>query len=534
MTTGFEGPVAGVVLAPAKGFFDALLGPKIEGIRRWAKERELQRQLSADKLEVVFRNYLERALFETSYIRSVAFPQVKIPLSQVYEPLLLENDAGQVMSIIDLKRSMRDFNIIDNAGMGKTTFAKNLFYEMAVNSDYVPILCSLRNYQKEVSFVDYTRAHLDEFDSYFDPEVYVRLIRSGKFFFIFDGFDEIVPDFQASVRSALEEFSSRSADCAILITSRPQENLPALTFNDTLRICPLTIDQAKSLLQRYDRVADSDVGSRLIEQLHLVPKELLASPLLVSLLYRTFGVGNSIAPRITGFYSDVYEALYKGHDLTKAGFFREKISELDIDEFRRTLQGFSFYCLVAGIIYWPSQDALVETIEKSLSLVSSKVQPRKFAADLILAVPFLIWEGNELRFVHRTFCEFFSAEFIVRSLHAESLLTQTQANDHWRTFAQTWEYVAELSPALGRRVFAVPLAEELLSKYGDKLLTPLEVCKESMRFIVSRKFDRTLFVKCSQDIEVFLTLILNLANQTPPIKAVRYSQSRAAEKRSGT
>ena len=483
MATGFEVPVAGAAFGQAKSFFDALAGPKIEEVKRWAKEKDLQKRITPEKLELVFRPYLSRALLEANAIRSVVFPQHHLPIEQIYEPLSLENShINNIFHDRFLDLYPRAI-IVDGAGMGKTTFAKFLFKTVALTRSQIPILCNLRNVKEEDIF-SYTRAQLDEFDNHFDHEIYSRLIRNGKFFFIFDGFDEVLPRYQDGVRSNLEQFSLRAPACPVLITSRKQANLPLPVGGIEFRLSPLARTQAESLVARYDSYADLDVGRRLTEQFDRVPSELLATPLYIALLYRTFAETGEISSHVTRFYSDVFEALYRGHDLLKAGFVRERVSGLDIDEFRRNLQAFSFYCLIAGTVSWTSEEQLVDSITKSLSLTASRISPRDFARDMMVAVPMLLLDGREYRFVHRTFAEYFAAEFIVISPDSEGFLKQIIDSDVWRTFTQSWDYLAEIAPALFRRVFTAPLGRKLLQHDLASHWSPLQMCKEAFVFVL--------------------------------------------------
>ena len=78
---GLDVKVAGSLLAkPATGFIEAILGPKIENIKQWAKENELKGQLDSSKLQKLFDKYLRRVYGHTSVITSIAFPQLKLPI----------------------------------------------------------------------------------------------------------------------------------------------------------------------------------------------------------------------------------------------------------------------------------------------------------------------------------------------------------------------------------------------------------------------------------------------------------------------
>ncbi len=154
MTSGIEGHIAGVAVGQAKGFVDALLGPTLERVRAWAKEKDLEDKLSLETLTRVFERYLQRSLTSAESLQSVVFPQRKLLMSMIYEPLTLEHHHGGRVNVRDLLRSPATSpsspahaTIIDQAGMGKSTFSKYLVGEVCKTTPHVPLLYNLRHYE---------------------------------------------------------------------------------------------------------------------------------------------------------------------------------------------------------------------------------------------------------------------------------------------------------------------------------------------------------------------------------------------------
>lgn len=471
--TGIESAAAGAAFSQAKGFVDALAGPSIERIRRWSLDRELRRQLAPDEIAKVVRRYLDRTLMLAAGIQSVVFPQTVLPLADTYEPLLLEsvpidNKKSETLSATELVASRGHATIVDQAGMGKSTFSKFLTTRVCESTDKVPILFNLRNYQAGESLIKALLREFHEFDRQFGEELFSALLVKGKFFIILDGFDEVTSQFQPDVRREIEFFAVKCGGSRVVLTSRPQANIPILAGGTRFHFRRLTTSQAHSLLSRYDKFANLNVGERLIKQLRAVPDGLLETPLLVALLYRTFGINNTIADHVTTFYSDTYEALFKGHDLTKAGFSRPKECHLDIDEFRRVLQLIAFHAVVQGNLAWSSEQALVDFVTDTLKRRNLQVDiARGVANDLTMAVSLVLRDGHEYRFIHKTFVEYFAAEFVARSTESKSLLGKLYASPIWPSLSVVVKFVNELSPALTRDIITAPAAREVL-KLGVK------------------------------------------------------------------
>ncbi|MBY0227161.1 MAG: NACHT domain-containing protein [Hyphomicrobium sp.] len=460
--TGVETVLAGATINQTKGFVEALLGPHIEKVRRWKLDRELQKNLQPEKLTMIFERHVRDTLTSCATIHSIVFPQHELSLEAIYEPLALEplTMRGPKSSMVlpqEIIRGIRHATIIDQAGMGKTTFAKYFTTRICRDTDKIPVFVNLRSYEGAESIESLLQRPLRELQREAGSNAFESLLTSGKFFVVFDGFDEVNPSWQSDVRRKLEEFAVQCGGSRILLTTRPQPNMPVLLGGHSYRIRRLTLQQTTSLLARYDKISGLEVGQNLTKELSVVPPELLETPLLVALLYRTYGANNTISRRLTAFYSDTYEALYRGHDLTKAGYIRKKESTLSIDEFRRFLQHFSFTAVVKSKVSWIGADEL----RSAIAFSSDGEKAGALECDLLTAVPLLVKDGAETRFIHRTFGEYFAAEFIARHADSQQLLGKLKDRFHWSEIYVVLRFINDLAPDLVRRVFSVPIALEL-------------------------------------------------------------------------
>jgi hypothetical protein len=129
-------------LKPVSSIVDALLGPKIESIRKSAKKRELRARLQDKTVNDLLENYFRRLLRRVSEIKTLVFPEQMLPLTTIYEPLLLAKTISQPSvdaairnessnkSVVDFTAQALEpgvnYLIVDAAGMGKSTFSKHL------------------------------------------------------------------------------------------------------------------------------------------------------------------------------------------------------------------------------------------------------------------------------------------------------------------------------------------------------------------------------------------------------------------------
>lgn len=445
------------------------------------------KNMSNHKDEVFITPYLKNLKQKANELSTIVFPQRKLNTNEIYEPLELSETSQDFNYLIDddkmekfEKENFIDYNsysksyfIVDQAGMGKSTFCKNLILRICDNSDRIPIFLELSQYNKELSLIENLCILLDTMTDKFSREKFKSLIEKGKFFIILDGFDELAKELQLQLQEDIRVLNEKKGDSSLLITSRPQEISPYLINSKRFQLKTLSEEQAKSILLKYDNYSNLYIGKKLINEFYKIPKKFLETPLLVGLLYRTYGFNNSIADKISIFYSEIYEALYKGHDLTKSGFVREKVSGLDIDNFREMLRVFSFLYILKSESNQNSYDILLALVDEAIEFCSIKPSSsRSFLEDLEYAVPLIIRDGKTYKFMHRTIAEFFAAEYITHSDNSSELIKNINNSTNYHSFLKAFEFIYEISPNLYLNNIIRPIAEKYVESYNASY-TPL-------------------------------------------------------------
>jgi hypothetical protein len=481
-----EERIALEAIKPASGFINALLAPKIEKVRKWASEKDLKGKVDSDALALTMERYLTKLSVRVSEITSITFPQLKLDIFKAYEPLYMtygSHFGGERKNIStdDLVGSNQtSMIIIDSAGMGKSTFSKYIVARLLHKSDRIPILFDLRKTDPALELIENLASELDLPGDKFNRDVFYKLLGLGKFFVILDGFDEAKVDHQEELAAQINNLSIKGGRNTLLVTSRPQDIIPELINSKPLRFIPFTLEQATSLLQRYDNVSKLEVGRRLINEIESVPAKFIESPLLVSLLYRTFGVNNSIADRISTFYDEIYHALYKGHDLiNKNGYAREKKSKLDFEDFRRLLRSLCQYMMLKRKTAFSSWSEAVSFIDKAAAVASVKPHSSSaFLDDLFVAVPLMQRDGTELKFFHKTLLEYFAAEYIIFNKSSITLLRKLFESPLAPSYAKVFEFLEDIDKPLFEAVITKSFAKQAkkLPLAGIRLSVAISTC----------------------------------------------------------
>lgn len=453
---------------PGLELISAALSPTVEKVKKWATEKELKGKLNSDALSLTMERYLIKLSGRVREISSITFPQLKLDIFEAYEPLfMVRNNYFDIINKLITAEELVSCPsgptiIVDGAGMGKSTFSKFIVAKLLFKSDRIPILFDLRKVDPKLDITDNIVTELDFPDEKFDRKLFYRLLKLGKFFVILDGFDEIPINHQHSLANQLHDISVKGGDNAILITTRPQEIVPDLINATSLRFAPFTLEQALSLLNRYDKISGLDIGERLSQEVSSIPSKFIESPLLVSLLYRTYGVNNSIADKISTFYDEIYHALYKGHDLiNKNGYAREKKSGLGFEDFRKLLRALCHYMMLKMKTSFKSlseADSFINNAAK-ISLATPN-STSSFLDDLFVAVPLMQRDGTEYKFFHKTLLEYFAAEYIIFNESSLSLLSKIFESPLASSFAKVFDFLNDMNSLLFESVITQKFALE--------------------------------------------------------------------------
>lgn len=430
-----------------------------------------------------FKEYLQRVYSYYSSSRTLVFGNQQKKLDDFYYPLNLEciigNEQEQKLNISTLQYEdnflpeFKKIIIVDNGGMGKSTIMKWLFLSVIKQRKGIPIFIELRKLKDKKTIVDEIIQELNPIDENLEREIVTKLISQGNFIFFLDGYDEISDEDREFVTTDLQSFIMKSDKNLFIMTSRPETALNTFSDFREFKVKKLLKKEAFELIKKIGN--NSDKSLRLIKKIEENNiqniDDFLQSPLLVSLLYKKFEHRENIPLHLQEFYYDVFEALFQDHDLTKGdSFVRNKKTKLAFTEFFQVLRELAFYTLKKGEIEY--NDAV---LTKYLQLVAKrlpniKFKPYDFIDDLVKAVPLFNKEGLEYRWSHKSFQEYFAAEFICRDTKEKQIdILRTM---HISEKAEKYSFVFNLCYDIDykpfRKALIIPYLEKFVRYFESK------------------------------------------------------------------
>lgn len=386
--------------------------------------KKLGNAINEDNVKKTLKEYIDKCFENNIFMNTIAFKNNRMILHDLYIPLTITrkkyDDTNNKESYIINESELKFINtyqkvlIVDNAGMGKSTLIKYLLIKVISEKLGIPVIIELRNLNKNIDILEYIRNQIPLINKELNIE---DLISKGGWIFLFDGYDEVIETDKEGVTKMLKEFIEKTNNNNNFVLSS-REDSALCAFGDFMKfnIEPLKNDEAFELIKKYDNYGK--ISERLIKELQnndtlKTIKEFLSNPLMVSLLYMAYRHIPTIPYEKSEFYNQVYNALFEEHDFTKEAFERKKKSGLSKTNFKIILSAIGFLSIQQSKIIFLETEFLnlVKTAINNMG-INIKVEAEQILNDVINAVPFFIKENSNIRWVHKSFSEYFAANFI--------------------------------------------------------------------------------------------------------------------------
>ncbi|MGS5013151.1 hypothetical protein CN483_16190 [Bacillus cereus] len=467
-----------VIKKSVGAIIDKWVQPKLEDIK---VRRNIDSQLESSFVEV-FNDYLVRTYEQNKFVNVIALGNNQVDINQIYQPLKISSETyGENYYITDYDNGL--FNkykkviIEDSAGMGKSTIMKKLFISCIEKNEGIPIFIELRKLQEETDIVDLIIAQLNSIHKEQDKQLVLDIINRGDFIFFLDGFDEIPFENKDKIVHKLKEFIAKSNNNIFLLTSRNDNVLSSFGQFKKFHINGMVFNEACDMIEKYDGILGFNLSDSIIKQINenieqdafkdLV--EFLEVPFLVSLIYLTYKHKRDVPVKKDQFYRKVYDALFEEHDLSKDGYKRRKYSGLSTDQLHKLLRKLGFMCLKENRIEY-NKDRLLSLIEKSIdSPYFENVKPHDVFQDLIYNVPLFIEEGFTYRWSHKSFMEYFAANFIFidNGDRKEEILERIMQSNKVPIYLNMLDLYYDIDQETFDKAIIYPILKDYIGYIGD-------------------------------------------------------------------
>lgn len=428
-----------------------------------------------EKLEVALKtayvDYLKSVGEKYTKSKSFFIRNQAVSLYSYYVPTGIQCGI-KTITLPSYENALKDNNhivITGTGGSGKTVLMKHLFLDCIKLKKHVPILIELRDLNSEK--LQLSEAIEDTLDSHgykVSGQYIIRAQKSGHFAFFLDGFDEVDHSSRKQVIREIKKIANKYPSCPILISSRPDDVFQGIEDFDLYRILPLNLADATTLITKlpFDEVIKNKFVENLVDNLFERHQSFLSNPLLLSIMLLTYSENAEIPSKLSLFYNQAYEALFQRHDAYKGGYSRDRLTDLDIQDFSRVFSLFALQTYEKRIFKMP-KTACLNFIEKSRDRLGKNFSAEDFLSDLLSAACLMLEDGLDIAYSHRSFQEYFVALHISM---ASPDVQEKLIERYWCNMSsdRVMYLLLEINPELVERALFVPKLQKLFAEIGVK------------------------------------------------------------------
>jgi predicted NACHT family NTPase len=305
---------------------------------------------AADKfrlhLNSSYKDYLACVAERHSKGKSFFIRHDPTTLYDFYVPIGVSNEKNKIphASISGIAAVNRFAVITGGGGSGKSMLMRHLLLDAIKHKQKVPVLLELRELNEDgQSLLDFIKDTLRSNRFSLDDDYIEKALKAGHFALLLDGLDEVALSSRKTVIKQLFQLVKNYDQNIILLSSRPEPEFSGWPAFSVFNVDALTLEQAVELVSKLP--FDDDLKAKFLrdlqDRLFAKHNSFLSNPLLLSIMLLTYGESADIPDKLSLFYSQAYETLFHRHDALKAGFQRDRLTKLNIQDFARVFSAFS-------------------------------------------------------------------------------------------------------------------------------------------------------------------------------------------------
>lgn len=406
MATGVEATAIGLagnlLKKPFEDFYNTCTASVKDFARAWMAAGAVDR--------------IEQTIEDLERIRTIVSRQVST-LSEIYFPAKLIYKKQKIgAETVGNVAPGKNILITGTAGQGKSVLMRYLAVQELRGGRRVPLFIELRRIDKATDLDALLRMQLNLHAGASSDEILNHLLKRGNITLFLDGFDEVPREFALGVRDKLHSLLTKYKTAQLLVSSRPGalcahlQDLPNLV---SAEVAELSESDFKPFLQKIG--TDDEVLQRLltaIEGSSTQVKQLLKTPLMLTLLVLTCGGKQQIPDTLPEFYDSLFRVLAIMHDETKPGYVREMATKLTYTELEQVFECFSFVSREKFDKTSLNPLQFEESVKAAVSYTNKECTVEGFKTDVSETVCLMVREGIDTTFIHKSIQEYYTARFI--------------------------------------------------------------------------------------------------------------------------
>lgn len=408
----------------------------------------------------------------------------EVNLKKFYYPSkLIIDDEPQTINQIEKIPTKENVVIQGTVGQGKSIFLRYLCSQELRKGIKIPVFFELRKIRRNTTLKQHLFEVLDIWGFDIDEDLFDFFANTGKFVLLLDGFDEIEPSLVSNLISELEIFSEKYPNLQIVITSRPDGGIEKSIWFKVFELAPLTEQDHEGVLNKL--INNQDQACSVLNALSdssTQIKELLTTPLMMTLLVFVYKAEQKIPEQFSDFYENLFQTLLMRHDKSKPGFVRVK--NCPVNE-RKLQELFEAFCFLASqkSLTTMKFDMIHDLTDRALNNTKIDCDASDFIKDISKIACLVVEEGLDFHFIHKSVREYHAASFIKRRPESFAIkYYQSMLSGKWSEWRQELNFLSQVDEYRFTKYFMIPYIEDLFTSYQIDLKTE-QPTKNSYKFM---------------------------------------------------
>lgn len=172
-------------------------------------------------------------------------------------------------------------------------------------------------------------------------------------------------------------------------------------------------------------------------------KEALVTPLMVNLFVFIYKEEQIIPQYVKDFYERLFDLVLRKHDNTKIDFEREVKSKLTSKQLHEAFRLLCCFCLKNEKITF-DEFLFRKIIDKTIIKLELTCSIDELLSDIVSVLCFIVKEGHQYTFIHKSIAEYYAAEYIAYYGSPEKLYEDVDENYiKYRNVCRFLKYIDE-------------------------------------------------------------------------------------------
>lgn len=384
---------------------------------------------------------LYRKIDQVRKVKTIWQVDKAVDLTEFYcdSHVIIDGNRTKIHQLTDLSEG--NLLIQGIAGQGKTIFLRYLCsIELAIGN-YIPLFLELRRISKTHSLRDRIYMSFKLLGLTVDDELFEALASSGKILLLLDAFDEVPDDLKQSVVTDIEDLVTSNENLRVIVTSRPNNDIQMSSHVSVVTLDNLQGDEYETVVRKLaggESWADTLIQHIQSNATHM--REMLCTPLMVTLLVLSYKSYQKLPSKMSDFYDSLFQTMLQRHDGTKPGFTRERLCALEDGQYR---QVFETLCILAKKEKEQSlSDVAIHRLAKdALFQCALTANSESYVTDIVKITCLILRDGEEHRFIHKTVQEYYTAAYIEKQPETWAKTFYKKVFSRQRSY---WEWEQEM------------------------------------------------------------------------------------------